>query len=35
MSRLKTELQKQLNRKQQRHSNFDDGRDLEKCFIER
>lgn len=35
MSRLKVDMQKHLNRKQQRHSNFDDGRDLEKCYIER
>lgn len=35
MSRVKTELQKQLNRKQQRQQNFDDGRDFAKCYLER
>lgn len=35
MSRLKIEHKKQLDRKLKRHTDFDSGRDLEKCESER
>lgn len=35
MSRLKNDYEKQMNRKLKRHLNFDDGRDMEKCVLER